>query len=280
MARKRMIDPNFWLDEKLGQCTRDERLLFMGLISSADDEGYGRANPKLLRSSLFPYDDLRVSDIDKWLSRLGGLRLIALYQVDGQTYYYLPNFLKHQTINRPSPSCFPKQKHGKPVKNEQFSERSLNTHGALTECSLNTHGALSANRREENRREKNRREREENTTPFIPQQPIDKTTYAEFVTMTPQEYAALCARVGEAGAKRCIEILDNYKGANGKRYKSDYRAILSWVIQRYREEPAPENEPKEPKVYPYPTPEEDTPAVIPDGATLADILPPAEEGEP
>lgn len=102
-----MIDPNFWLDEKLGECTIQERLLFMGLISNADDEGYGRANPKLLRSSIFPYDDLRTSDLEKWLSRLGGLNLIVLFEYNGQTYYYLPNFLKHQTINKPTKSTFP-----------------------------------------------------------------------------------------------------------------------------------------------------------------------------
>jgi hypothetical protein len=54
--------------------------------------------------------------------------------------------------------------------------------------------------------------------------------------MTNAEYQALVAKVGESGVKRCIEILDNYKGANGKRYKSDYRAILNWVIDRLEEE--------------------------------------------
>ena len=102
MARKRMIDPSFWTDEKLGECSIQERLLFMGLISHADDEGYGRANPKLLRSSIFPYDDLRASDFEKWLSNLGGLNLVVLYTVNGQAYYYLPNFTKHQTINKPT----------------------------------------------------------------------------------------------------------------------------------------------------------------------------------
>lgn len=103
-----MIDPSFWSDEKLGECTIQERFLFMGLVSNADDEGYGRANPKLLRSSIFPYDDLRASDLEKWLSRLGGLKLVVLYTVDGQAYYYLPNFSKHQTINKPTKSAFPK----------------------------------------------------------------------------------------------------------------------------------------------------------------------------
>ena len=108
MARKRTIDPSFWTDEKLGECTIQERLLFMGLISNADDEGYGRANPKLLKSLIFPYDDLRASDLEKWLSHLGGLHIVALYEYNGQTYYNLPNFLKHQTINKPVKSTFPK----------------------------------------------------------------------------------------------------------------------------------------------------------------------------
>lgn len=107
MARKRMLNPSFWTDEKLGECSMQERLLFMGLISNADDEGYGRANPKLLKSLIFPYDDLRTSDLEKWLSHLGELRLIVLYKFDGQTYYYSPNFLKHQTINKPTKSSFP-----------------------------------------------------------------------------------------------------------------------------------------------------------------------------
>ena len=57
MARKRMLSPEFWTDEKLGDCTRDERLLFMGLISQADDEGRGQGNPKLVKALVFPYDD-------------------------------------------------------------------------------------------------------------------------------------------------------------------------------------------------------------------------------
>lgn len=65
-----------------------------------------------------------------------------------------------------------------------------------------------------------------------------KTQYAEFVSMTDDEYTSLVAKVGEQGAKRCIEILDNYKGSTGKKYSSDYRAILNWVISRYEEEQA------------------------------------------
>lgn len=63
-----------------------------------------------------------------------------------------------------------------------------------------------------------------------------KYNYAECVTLTRDEYAKLCAEHGEDAAKRMIEILDNYKGSKGKRYKSDYKAILNWVVDRYNEE--------------------------------------------
>ena len=107
MARKRMIDPNFWSDEKLGECSIEERLLFMGLISNADDEGYGRANPKLLKSLIFPYDEFKALDIEKWISHLNEINIVTLFKYDNQTYYVLPNFLKHQTINKPTASSLP-----------------------------------------------------------------------------------------------------------------------------------------------------------------------------
>jgi len=63
-----------------------------------------------------------------------------------------------------------------------------------------------------------------------------KYKYAEFVTLTRDEYTNLCVAHGEKAAKRMIEILDNYKGSKGKKYKSDYRTILNWVVDRYNEE--------------------------------------------
>jgi hypothetical protein len=43
----------------------------------------------------------------------------------------------------------------------------------------------------------------------------------------------LLGRLGtQARVDRAIEILDNYKGSKGVKYKSDYRTILGWVIER------------------------------------------------
>jgi hypothetical protein len=73
-----------------------------------------------------------------------------------------------------------------------------------------------------------------------PAQKTSKIKYAEFVSMTNDEYTSLVAKLGnEEDARRCIEILDNYKGATGKKYRSDYRAILNWVTGRLKEEKGP-----------------------------------------
>ena len=72
----------------------------------------------------------------------------------------------------------------------------------------------------------------------------EKKPFGEFVSMTDEEYSSLVAKLGEQGAKRCVEILDNYKGANGKKYDSDYRAILNWVVARYEGEETAKQPPK------------------------------------
>ena len=64
----------------------------------------------------------------------------------------------------------------------------------------------------------------------------EKKKYAEFVTLTEDEYGKLVEKFGEEAVKRMIEILDNYKGSTGKKYASDYRTILNWVWERFRDE--------------------------------------------
>lgn len=56
--------------------------------------------------------------------------------------------------------------------------------------------------------------------------------------MTNAEHDKLLAAHGPADTARLIEILDNYKGAYPKKrhYESDYRAILSWVVDRLEED--------------------------------------------
>ena len=57
MARKRMIDPQIWVIEDFSKLSFLSRLIWIGLISNADDEGRGKANISYLKSQLFPSDE-------------------------------------------------------------------------------------------------------------------------------------------------------------------------------------------------------------------------------
>lgn len=63
-----------------------------------------------------------------------------------------------------------------------------------------------------------------------------KYKYAEFVSLTRDEYAKLCEEFSEEAAKAMIDILNNYKGSKGKKYKSDYLTIRGWVKDKYYED--------------------------------------------
>jgi hypothetical protein len=58
--------------------------------------------------------------------------------------------------------------------------------------------------------------------------------YAEFVQLKESEYNKLLEEHGKPLTDKMIKVLDNYKGANGKKYKSDYRAILNWVVDKVK----------------------------------------------
>lgn len=75
--------------------------------------------------------------------------------------------------------------------------------------------------------------------------PNEKISFADNVSMTETEYQALIERYGKDDTEKLIDILDNYKGEKGKRYKSDYRAILNWCVKRLEEDKARERKIKE-----------------------------------
>jgi hypothetical protein len=60
--------------------------------------------------------------------------------------------------------------------------------------------------------------------------------------LTDAEYSKLVEKHGEELTKTFIEKLDNWKGVNPKKrkYESDYRAILNWVVSAIKDEIAKE----------------------------------------
>lgn len=63
-----------------------------------------------------------------------------------------------------------------------------------------------------------------------------KHHYAPDVLLTDEENGKLVAEYGTDGATWMIQKLDGYKAARGMTYKSDYRAILNWVVREYKKQ--------------------------------------------
>lgn len=107
MARIRTIKPEFPQSESMGRVSRDARLLFVQLWCICDDHGRTRAASRMLASLLFPYDDDAPSLIDGWLSELQREGCVRLYEHEGSRFLEIPNWLKHQKIDKPSKPQFP-----------------------------------------------------------------------------------------------------------------------------------------------------------------------------
>lgn len=105
MARIRSIKPEFWQDELVAGLPMEARLLFIGLISLADDEGRFRANPRFVAAQVFPYD--AQVDVVAAMAHLERIGRVQLYEAEGQSFGWIRNFLKHQRIDKPKASPLP-----------------------------------------------------------------------------------------------------------------------------------------------------------------------------
>jgi len=132
MARKRMIDPAIWTDEKFGCLSIRGKVIYIGLFSNSDDEGRGNGSPKFLKIAILPYDEkTTIKQIESACKEMVDCGMSIIFYQDGdKTYYQFLKYHEWQTINRPSPSKIPQYK--KDTMKLLFNEYSMNTHGTLT----------------------------------------------------------------------------------------------------------------------------------------------------
>jgi len=115
MARKRTIDPGIWTSDQFTSIKSPwARLLFIGIISNADDEGRMVANPRHLRAVVFPGDGHKEDRMGQWRDILAANGLINVYKcpasaqiLDATEYLFLPNWTKYQHISKRYPSLIP-----------------------------------------------------------------------------------------------------------------------------------------------------------------------------
>ena len=210
----RIIKESICTSKSIDKLTPEEEIFCYRLIVNADDYGRFDADPVLLRSRLFPRrtDKIKLEQIDKWLHSLAATaEMIVLYTHNNKPYLQFANWEEHQQI-RAKKSKFP-------APNDEGSvliafDINCNQPTANVPVFVFDNDIRIRNRNTSN----------------------GKHTYADNVKMTEAEHTKLVEQYGEEATTKMVEILDNYKGASGKTYKSDYKAILNWVVKRYEEE--------------------------------------------
>jgi hypothetical protein len=93
MARARNIKPAFFKNEALADSGCETRLLFIGLWTLADREGRLEDRPRRIRAEIFPFDGF---DVESMLVELQRLGFLSRYEVDGNKFIQITNFVKHQ----------------------------------------------------------------------------------------------------------------------------------------------------------------------------------------
>lgn len=102
-----MIDSGMWSNENFAALPAMARLLQIGIINHADDQGRMKAHPAYLRSQIFPYDDVSIDDLNEWLMLIMQNGTIELYAVDGKEYLQLTKWWDYQSLQYASPSDYP-----------------------------------------------------------------------------------------------------------------------------------------------------------------------------
>lgn len=112
MPRKRMIDPGIWTNIQVTRLSVLQRLLCVGLVSNADDDGRLNGDPLYLKGIIFPHDNITPPAIEDQLKQIARQSLIVRYRVNKTRCIYLPDWNKpgswcYQYIRERRPSTIP-----------------------------------------------------------------------------------------------------------------------------------------------------------------------------
>lgn len=217
MARKRMLSPDIWESESFSSLSDFQKIVFIGLISLADDEGRGKANPSYIKSTLFPYDEnRRVAEVKSALSQIARCTSTQFYNVNGSEYYFLSSWTKWQKIDKPSKSKLPPPPKSdadsgvgallsESEKNTKFDEYSTNTPRTFDESSPTKYN-------------KNKNKNINTTTDVVVAVP----------GLSTEQYSSLCADIGKADCDYYISRVQAFLKKHPKANLDVYSTILKW----------------------------------------------------
>ncbi len=104
MAKQRCLPTSFFKDpDVMTLSSGDVRLMLIGLVLNADDEGRGLAHARILGREL----DYPPEVIESALQEMEACELVQCYQVERHRYYSLRRWGEWQTLSKPTQSRFP-----------------------------------------------------------------------------------------------------------------------------------------------------------------------------
>lgn len=95
-----MVHERIWDCEQFIQLKPTARLLFIGLVVGADDEGCFRADARYWKRKVFHSDRIGVPTIEKMFDEMHGCGLITIGETKKGLAGYHPNWHKYQTLRR------------------------------------------------------------------------------------------------------------------------------------------------------------------------------------
>lgn len=107
--RIRTIKPEWLQDEKIASVSDVARVLSIGLILMSDDYGNGRAHEQFIASQVWTYGDSQenLMKVSRGLQELKDCGFVEIYEVDGQSYFHVINWGKHQKVQHPGKPLVP-----------------------------------------------------------------------------------------------------------------------------------------------------------------------------
>jgi hypothetical protein len=108
MTEKRMMHRQFFESEAIANLTLRQRLLIIGIITIADDQGRTKGHPGWLKAQIFPYDDIQSADVKKDLEQIvTNNDTIIIYKIGGKQYIQLTHWWKYQALQWAKESEYP-----------------------------------------------------------------------------------------------------------------------------------------------------------------------------
>ena len=246
MARIRTVKPEFWEDEKIGKLPIPCRLFFIGCWNFADDFGVIKGNAALLKSQIFPYDEnLRVSEIKKWIDSLVDARMLVPIIHAEESYYFIRTFRSHQILDKRYDKSYIGKEIAKDLINRALNDNVVNTTSTPRDNDVFT--TTEKEEEKEDKKESPNGDKKEAVASSPAPSNLDFLKFNDWLKrkapfcsnpknfssqITEAEFLKLKEKYTGKQIADVIEQIENRKDLR-KRYTNLYRTVLNWAKKEY-----------------------------------------------